>query len=641
MRKVILFMLFWFQSQFIFGQGAYDRLTSNSKKATEMYIQGDYLYVRHDYTSAITWFEKAIKKDKKFVEAYFRMGSSYYRMFDTLRARLSWENAVAIAEKNSKNAYLHYYLGQLYYDIGAYQEGLDATTAYFAQNPLDRKFSSRVARLKVLNEFAISSIAENLQYNPQPMNGGLNKFPMQYFPALPADMQSIFFTRRTGFDPTDDEDIYISILDEKGEWGNPNSLSDNINSHGNEGTCSISGDGRTLIFTSCLGREGYGSCDLFITYKEGGSWSVPENMGSMINSGAWDSQPSLSADGRTLYFVSDRSGGEGMRDIWRSQKGKNEKWMKAKNLGNTINTPREEVSPFIHLSGERIYFASDGHIGMGGFDIYYSDKASDSWGDPVNMGYPLNTKNDQVSLVITPDGQHGYYSLDINSGGGRYRSLLYKIDIPEKHRVKFKSSYVKGVVYDAKSKRPMAASVELKDLQEERQILKVSSDKINGKYLMVLTEGATYGLFVSSDGYLYKSLTFEFDKNDSGIEIDIYLDPIEKGAVTTLNNVFFDIDSDVLDSRSDAEIAEVAGFLKSNKEVRILIEGHTDDSGSEVYNLDLSNRRAKAVYNRLILLGLPSSRITYQGLGMSRPIVENSTSENKAKNRRIEFTIVD
>ena len=195
---------------------------------------------------------------------------------------------------------------------------------------------------------------------------------------------------------------------------------------------------------------------------------------------------------------------------------------------------------------------------------------------------------------------------------------MYKIDIPEKHQLKFKSSYVKGVVYDAKTKVPIEASVELKDLGQERPLLQVSSDKVNGEYLMVLTEGATYGLFVSKEGYLYKSLTFEYIGTNSNVEIDIYLDPIEKGAITTLNNIFFDVDSDVLDSRSDSEITEVSRFLQTNPEVEILIEGHTDDSGTNEYNLDLSERRAKAVYDRLIAMGSASRRISFKGFGMSK-----------------------
>ncbi len=639
MRRQLACIFILLIPEILLAQGAYDKLSSSSKKARELYIQGDYFFVRNDYATAITWFDKATKKDKNFVEAYFRKGTSYFKMFDTLGARTNWEKAAQVANNDIKHSYLYYYLGKLYYDTGEYQKSLDASKAYFSLNPVDPKFTSRVAHIKVLGEFAVASMEENLQYNPKPLKEELNKFPMQYFPALPADMQSIIFTRRTGFEPTDDEDIYISFREGQ-KWSTPHSLSDNINTHGNEGTCAVSGDGRTLIFTSCLGREGYGSCDLFVSIKEGENWSEPQNMGPMINSGGWDSQPSLSADGRTLYFISDRQGGYGKRDIWKSHKRGGE-WTKAQNVGNTINTRADEVSPFIHVSGERLYFASDGHIGMGGFDLYYSDKATDSWTDPINMGYSLNTKNDQVSLVIAPDGQHGYYSLDIASSYGRSRSLLYKIDIPEKHQLKFKSSYVRGVVFDAKTKAPLEASVELKDLRNERSMLQVTSDKVNGEYLMVLTEGATYGLFVTREGYVYKSLTFEFEGINTNVEIDVYLDPIEKGATVVMNNIFFETDSDVLSTTSKAEIDEVADFLRMNPATRIRIEGHTDDTGTAAYNLGLSNRRAEAVKDQLIDLGIAAERVDARGLGMTIPIADNDSALGKATNRRIEFRIID
>jgi outer membrane protein OmpA-like peptidoglycan-associated protein len=549
---------------------------------------------------------------------------------------------VSASQGDPKHNYLQFYLAKLYYDTGEYEQCI-AAVEKFQSNGGDIKFAQRVDMLQVLASFAIKSIAENLAYNPQRLPSPLNEFPLQYFPVLPADQQEIIFTRRNGWTPNDDEDIYISFLEEENRWGVPQSISENINTSGNEGTCSISGDGRTLIFTSCMGREGYGSCDLFISRKRGGEWTEPENMGPKVNSAGWDSQPSLSADGRTLYFISDRSGGEGRRDIWTSTKDQRDEWTKARNIGAPINTEDDEVSPFIHLNGQRLYFASRGHIGMGGFDIYYSDLTlpEGRWETPQNMGYPLNTKYDQVALVITPDGKHGYYSLDNRSINGQSQAQMYKLDIPEKHQLSVKSYYVKGRILDVKTGEPLGASIELKDLNQERPALKVFSDEVDGTYLMALTQGTTYGLFTSSEGYLYKSMTFDTQASDEVIVIDVHLDPIENGATVVMNNIFFETDSDVLSTTSKAEIDEVASFLMVNSTTRIRIEGHTDDTGSAEYNLDLSNRRAEAVKSQLIALGVDAERVDARGLGMTMPIANNATALGKASNRRIEFRVID
>ncbi len=624
------------------AQNAYEQLSTTSKKAREYYILGDNAYVRNDFLNAITFFDKAVKKDKNFIEAYFRMGSSYYRMFDTLNARTNWEMAVQLGSDDPEHAYLHYYIGRLYYETGEYEKSASAAKSYFAMKSRDTRFNDRVEDLQTNAEFSVGSINENLKFNPQPLQPELNKFPLQYFPVMPVDEQSVIFTRRTGYQPTDDEDIYISYRSDNDKWGSPVSISDNINTHFNEGTCTISADGRMLMFTSCLGRDGFGSCDLYVTYKNGKEWTEPRNLGIGVNSGAWESQPSLSADGRTLYFISDRRGGFGKRDIWVSKLGPGDKWLKAENAGSVVNTKEDEVSPFIHVNGQRLYFSSKGHIGLGKFDIYYSDNTGEGWSVPVNMGYPLNTREDQVSLFITADGSKGIYSL--NKGDRiRKRSLLYKIDIPEHLRVINKSSYVTGIIIDSKSKLPLAASVELRDLASQRPLLKVRSDSLSGEYVMVLTDGAEYGLYVSKKGYLFKSLPFNFQdkKTLNAVVIDMELDPLEPGASTVLNNIFFEVNSATLDNKSETEILEIVQFLDNNNSTSIVIEGHTDTTGSEAYNLELSVKRAKAVREDLILRGIDSNRLSATGFGFSKPVADNNTESGRGQNRRIEFRIIE
>ena len=297
--------------------------------------------------------------------------------------------------------------------------------------------------------FAIENKATASEFNQHPLSDTVNCFAMQYFPVLTADQQELIFTRRTSNDDSADEDLVVSRKNFRGRWSAPVSISPNINSQWNEGTCTISADGRKLIFTSCIGRRGYGSCDLFQSVKVGDTWSEPENLGPNVNTGDWESQPSLSADGRVLYFVSDRRGGYGRRDIWVSRLTVDGKWTKAENAGRSVNTQYDEISPFIHVNGKTLYFASNGLPGFGGYDIYFLEKNSDGlWSKPVNVGAPINNHHDQFSLFITANGEKGYYVHEERTSEGHDVSKIYEAEIPQRYQIKFRSNYVKGIVRD-------------------------------------------------------------------------------------------------------------------------------------------------------------------------------------------------
>jgi outer membrane protein OmpA-like peptidoglycan-associated protein len=309
-----------------------------------------------------------------------------------------------------------------------------------------------------------------------------------------------------------------------------------------------------------------------------------------------------------------------------------------------VNTPRDEVSPFIHVNGQTLYFASDGLPGFGKFDLYVSEK-EESWTKPKNLGYPINTKEDQASLFITADGKDAYYSFEKRQGEHYVSSIIYTFEIPEAIRIRNRSSYVEGIVYDAETRQPIGATVELIDRDNQQKISDVTADPKNGEYLMVLTEGADYALYVDKEGYLFQSLSFNYSeqaekKIQEPVHIDIYLQPITKGKETVLNNIFFDTDKYEIKDISKPELNKVAGFLKDNPEISISINGHTDNQGGEAYNKELSTKRAKAVYQYLIASGISEERLKYQGFGQSKPIASNDTQEGRQKNRRIAFEIL-
>jgi outer membrane protein OmpA-like peptidoglycan-associated protein len=411
----------------------------------------------------------------------------------------------------------------------------------------------------------------------------------------------------------------------------------------NEGTACISGDGKTLVFTRCnVGNDRKSDCDLYISFKEGGIWSVPKNMGSKINSPYWDSQPSLSADGKLLFFSSRRPGGYGEEDIWSAVADENFNWSNPINLGDIINTKGREVAPFIHPNQSTLYFASDYHMGFGNFDIFVSYKDSVNWQTPINLGYPINTHKEESSIFISADGKKAYFSGETKTDLQNDAYVLYEFELPTHVGIKNKSTYAKGVVSDIETSAPLDAYIEVINLKNNTVESKLRSDKITGEYLVVLNENTQYGLFVSKTGYLFRSKTFDFvnEMNFDPIVLDIALQPIKSGMSIVLNNVFFKTGEYELDKKSIAELSRLVQFLNQNIHLKVEISGHTDDVGQQSDNLILSKKRAESVVDFLIENGIDASRIIAVGYGDTKPAVPNNSAKNRKLNRRIECKIL-
>jgi len=621
--------------------------SSKNKKAIKLYQEGDYAYRRRNFEVAITAFEKAIEKDKNFIEPYYRLGQIAQRFRQTTRAIRRFEQVVALAVKEPgrhMGAWLA--LSQLHLSLSQYNKAEKYLNTFIGiantQNRFDKRLESQTAELSKRIAFAKEQLKNPLPFEPKPLSGSINALPLQYFPVLTANNQNLVFTGRKGNGSLYDEDLYISTLQADSTWSQPQSISANINSPTNEGTCSISADGRTLIFTSCLQPDGYGSCDLYVSYKEGNTWTKPQNMGKKINSGAWESQPSLSADGRVLYFVSDRSGGEGKRDIYMVYKLDCETWCGPYNLGKAINTPGNEVSPFIHANGISLYFASDHHMGMGGFDLFLAEMDQyGEWKKPTNLGYPINDADNQVSLFVTPNGQTALYSHEYSQGGYATRSEIYTFELPPEARVKARASYVTGRVYNAANQEPLDANVQLYNIEQDSLERAVSSDKTSGLYTMVLNEGRRYALYINKPGFVFKSIPFDFKETFNGqpIEINVALEPIKPGASVVLPNIFFGTNSYYVEEASKTELKKLAQFLKENPNVNIEIQGHTDNQGTKKYNQELSLNRAQEVWAFLVLQRIDRRRLTCIGLADEVPVASNDTEEGRQLNRRIEFLI--
>lgn len=619
-------------------------LATKNKKAIELYTEADNFRVRGQNSQAIGLLNEALKRDRNFVEAYYRLGIIYMTIKDFPQAVTNFEKGLALTDDIRKQKIFWYDLGESYFSIGDYDRA-EETLGKFLKAEVQSRAKIERAKLLMSNvQFARDNRDNVSKYQLRPLSDTVNAFVMQYFPVLTADQQQLIFTRRLGGGGNDDEDLVVSRKTPNGRWSEPQSISPNINSQLNEGTCTISADGRKLIFTSCIGRQGFGSCDLYESIRVGDQWAKPRNLGPNVNSSEWESQPSLSADGRTLYFVSDRRGGLGRRDIWISHLDDAGQWTRAKNLGKPINTPYDEISPFIHVNNRVLYFASNGLVGFGGYDIFFSEKSEvdGSWAEPKNMGSPINNHEDQFSLFITSDGEKGYYSHEEVRDAGYTVSRIFEISIPEDQRIRYRSNYVKGIVRDKESREPLAAAIELINLKTENTESLVSSDSVTGSYLIVLTEGAEYALYVNKEDYLFKSLNFNYSeqRDYEPIVLDIDLERAREGRRAILENIFFDVDKYDLQEKSLTELRKILRFLQENPGVRVEISGHTDNTGSASYNVQLSEKRAAAVNSYLVSQGISAGRLIPKGYGSQQPIADNDSEEGRQKNRRIEFKII-
>jgi OmpA-OmpF porin, OOP family len=641
--KVVFLIISSFVFHFSLAQ---TMLSTKSKKAIELYTVADNYRVRGNYQQAINLLNQAIVKDKNFAEAYYRLAQTYRSMRQNRKAIDNFEKGLWLTKESKKQKTYWFELGESYFAVGDYDSATKYLTQYIqtelasAQNKAKIDFANKMIRNAV---FAKKNSELALLYKQQPLSDTVNCFAMQYFPVLTADQQSLIFTRRLGSGSGEDEDIVISEKNDEGKWGIPKSISKNINTSLNEGTCAISANGRKLIFTSCVGRDGLGSCDLYESNRIGNEWTPPKNLGSNINSTDWESQPSLSADGRVLYFISDRNGGVGRRDLWISVVDDKGSWGKAKNAGKEINTVYDEISPFIHVNNSTLYFASNGLTGFGGYDIYYCERSSNGkWSQPINMGAPINNHEDQFSLFVTADGNKAYYSHENVNDKGETFARLFETLIPKEKRIDKISSYVKGIIVDKDTRQPLKAGIELIDTDADTLIAVTQSDSIGGEYLIVLTEGSQYALYINKEQYLFQSLRFDYTEKNIAqpVTINIELEKIKTGSRIVLNNIFFEFNKYNLQANSIPEMQKIIKFLKDNPTLKIQISGHTDNVGLDTYNLLLSEKRAQAVTDYLIKNGVLKNNVVSVGYGSSQPIADNSSTKGQEKNRRIEFKVL-
>lgn len=617
-----------------------------------------------NYREAIYWIDKAIEKDPNFIDAYFLKAEYCMASGRAMEAIEAYRKILEINPNVSSTGFVYYDLAMLEFSQGLYTDALAHAQAYKKIPGANPEYMPQIEQLILNCEFAINAMKNPVPFNPVNVGAGVNTGDSEYFPTLTVDQQQLLFTRRvTDSRGYQQEDFFVSP-NENGYWGTGVPMPKNINTPNNEGAPTFAPDGRTLIFVGCIdqrgsygeGRRGYGSCDLFITQKSGNTWYDPINLPGGVNTQHWETQPSLSADGKTLYFIRGPIRGTGQMnkrngDIYVAYMNEDGSWSEAKKLPDNINTPYSEQSCFIHPDGRTLYFSSDGHIGMGGYDLYMTQLQPDgSWSDPVNLGYPINTHMNENSLVVYANGDLAVFGSDREGGLGELD--LYEFEMPQSVRPT-RTIYMTGTVFDAKTNAKLGAQFRLIDLQTGKEMVYSYSDSKTGSFLVTLPINKDYALFVDKEGYLPYSVNFTLSVPENSNEPYHRDVPMiaknEVGGEVTLENVFFDLDSYNLRSESYIELDKLVQYLKDNPSLKIELQGHTDTQGDDKHNLELSHNRAKAVYDYLISKGISKDRLTYKGYGETKPVVtdeeiaamktDKEKKEAHQKNRRTVYKI--
>lgn len=637
--RLILFLVLMCIGQLLFAQL---QLSTKSKKAAGLYkeaIERANVGV-NDLASHL--LRKAIDEDKNFIEAYVMLGELYNDQDKDSLAILTFRTAIQINPEFFPAIYSN--LANLEFNNGMYQDALVHVQKYLTypnQNMAYRKSAEYLQRSCL---FALEAIKAPVPFNPDNLGAAINNRNDQYWPSLSADESTMVFTENLPIDSLNSdvyrnrqEDFFYSIA-RNNKWQKALPVGFPLNTPQNEGAQSLSADGKLMVFTGCNRPGGVGNCDLYYSRFENGRWSAPRNFGRGVNSGAKDTQPAISADGTTIYFVSNRPNGKGGLDIW-SITLNADGWGTPTNLGDSINTQFDEQSPYIHPDNQTLYFSSKGWPGMGRFDLYVSRKNDKKqWATPKNLGYPINTHFDETGMVVNARGNKAYYSS--NRLGGFGGDDIYSFDLPQAVQPT-RVSYMKGNVYNSENNEPIQARFELIDLASGENIMDAWSNT-DGTFLICLPEGKEYALNVNRPGFLFYSDNFNMVHGDFSKPYlkDVPLKPIRSGEKIVLKNIFFDVNAYVLKPESTIELDRLVKFMNENSTLQVEISGHTDNTGKPDYNIKLSENRAFAVTNYLISKGIDASRLAGKGYGSSQPVAPNETEEGRAQNRRTEFKII-
>ncbi len=644
-RIILIFNILFCFTITVFSQNYTTRKTATGK-AIKAYSDGVKLKIQDDTEGALKEFTNALKADATFIDAQIQQAAMFYKLGKLPEAEAAFEKVLVI-DPNFEVEVL-FSLANIEMRQDKFTEAAEHYEAYLKSEKANNRNKFIATKAARDARFAAVAINNPVPFEPKSLGDKVNTPQYsEYLPTLTADGETMIFTRLVGR-----QEDFFSSKKVNGEWTLATPVEE-LNTDNNEGAQTISADGKLLLFAAKDRPDGFGSFDIYYSKKQNDKWSPPKGFPA-INTEWWESQPSISADGRTIYFASTRPGGMGGVDIWyvRFESGK---WQPAKNMGAPINTTWDDQTPFIHPDGTTLYFTSEGHAGMGGKDLFLSRIDSlGNWGEPQDLGYPINTKDNEGTVTVSLDGKTAYFG---RGNGDEKKYDLFEFALHEKARP-LPVTYVRGTVLDASTKQPIpSARLDFVDLSGQKTVnLSLSDD--NGTFLVCLPFGKNYALNVSKPSYAFSSENFNLTEKatfDKPFTLDIFLQQVattaEKPTSTEgspkiedkpiiLKNVFFETGKADLMRESMTELNKLKLLLQENPTMRIEIRGHTDNVGTDADNQILSEKRAKAVRDYLVSNGIALERLSFKGLGKTQPIDSNDTEGGRAANRRTEFVIL-
>jgi outer membrane protein OmpA-like peptidoglycan-associated protein len=618
------------------------QIESNANKAIAAFEQ-------KNLPMAKIYIGNILKIQEHHPHGLYLQGELLLRQGQIQKAVSSWEQLFAVCPEY--RAELYFFAGVIYYETGKEDAGKEFLRKFLTMPDRDKGFDKEAKAILKEDEVLSDLIANPVPFSPQPVRQ-ISTEADEYLAIISPDNQFCFFTRKVKtFNKYDGpgagekmvELFCQAVRTGQGTYTEGSPLPEPFNSQFNEGGASITADNNEMFLTICQpGKDGYNNCDLYHTKKSYGVWGPIRSLGPGINNpNTWESQVSVSPDGQTMYFASDRPGGFGGTDIYKCQRQSDGTWGAPENLGPSINTDKDEKSPFIHSDSQTLYFASNGHITIGGFDLFLSRFRDGKWEEPLNLGYPINSEKDEVGLFVSLDGRKGFFNSNklkrIGVGGWD----LFSFDMPENRRPE-EVTLITGILTVDERPAMESATVSIKNLKtnEER---KVQVDESTGNFAAVIKKEEKDDLIlkIEKEGVAFNSRFVDAqDSGDEGVvQTEFDLSPMSVGKEYRLHDINFASNSAELDRKARAIIDEFVVFLRANPSVKVDIQGHTDNVGNPGDNQTLSYNRAKSVYHYLTSKGVAAARLQYHGYGEDRPVAPNDTPEGRAKNRRTVFVI--
>lgn len=621
-----------------------------SKKTQKNYIKAWELQNQKNYRAARSLMFQITKEEAEYAKAQMSLGIFYIEnpSPNIKTARKYLEQSIQLCADSV--LYSYYYLGKIYYGQRDFENSILCFEHFLKDVDLIKTDEDYY---EIKNYLDYATVTKELLSKPVPFEPvkvqGISTRDDEYLPIISPDNEFALFTRRQKHyisrglteQLVDKEVFTFSLRNSEGQFEQGWEMEYPFNKVENEGAASLTIDNNDLYYTVCTRNieTNYLNCDLYHSRFANGYWSEIESLGDHINHpDSWESQPSVTSDGNIIYFASNREGGEGGYDIYRICKKEDHTWSEPVNLGPPVNTAGNEKSPFIHTDSQTLYFSSEGHKGIGGYDIFYSRQTEDSiWTEPKNIGYPINSFEDDLGFFVSTDGNYGYYSsnrFDENNKWNLYSFPLYEEARPQK------VLFIKGQIEVENSAQPIRARIQLKNMLTKK-ITEIPIDTTTGKYVAAILFKEDQVLTVKKEGYVYSSryLSQEDESLNQPKIVDLMVKEIKVGEAYKIDDIHFRTNSADFNKDAKKILDEFYEFLTENPQIEVEIQGHTDNVGQPKDNLVLSDLRAKAVYEYLVNKGIEARRLSAKGYGESQPLVSNETKKGRAKNRRTVFVI--